>query len=73
MVEATTKGKYQLGYGHGISYWKYPRMQDAEFFAGASSATVNNSKSLEVIKKHFPRAYNNYLEVVDWINENGKV
>ena len=73
MVEATTGGKYQLGYGHGKRYWKYHGMQDKEFFAECSSATINNPESLAVIKKHFPNAYQKYLKIVDLINEKGKV
>ena len=67
MVEAETKGKYQMGYGHGKSYWKYYGMQEKEFFAECSSATVNNPGSLSVIKKHFPSAYKKYLELVEQI------
>ena len=72
MVEATTKGKYQLGYGHGKKYWSYNGMKDKEFFAECSSATINNPDSLKVIKKHFPNAYKKYLDIVDLINDVGK-
>lgn len=72
MVEATTKGKYQLGYGHGKKYWSYNGMKDKEFFAECSSATINNPASLKVIKKHFPNAYKKYLDIVDLINTSGK-
>ena len=72
MVEATTKGKYQLGYGHGKKYWTYNGMKDKEFFAECSSATINNPDSLKVIKKHFPNAYKKYLDIVDLINDAGK-
>lgn len=72
MVEATTKGKYQLGYGHGKKYWSYNGMKDKEFFAECSSATINNPDSLKVIKKHFPNAYKKYLDIVDLINDAGK-
>lgn len=64
MVEAETKGKYQMGYGHGKSYWKYYGMQEKEFFAECSSATINNPESLNIIKKHFPKAYEKYLNLV---------
>lgn len=67
MVEAETKGKYRMGYGHGKSYWKYYGMQEKEFFAECSSATINNPGSLSVIKKHFPSAYKKYLELVEQI------
>ena len=72
MVEATTKRKYQLGYGHGKKYWTYNGMKDKEFFAECSSATINNPDSLKVIKKHFPNAYKKYLDIVDLINDAGK-
>ena len=72
MVEAATKGKYRLGYGHGKKYWSYNAMKDKEFFAECSSATINNPASLKVIKKHFPNAYKKYLDIVDLINTSGK-
>lgn len=64
MVEAVTGGKRRLGYGHGAKYWKYPGMQEKEFFAESSSATINNPESLKVIKEHFPTAYEEYLRIV---------
>ena len=67
MVEAETKAKYRMGYGHGKSYWTYYGMQEKEFFAECSSATINNPDSLKVIKKHFPNAYKEYLRLVEKI------
>lgn len=63
MVEAVTRGKEKLGYGHGTKYWTYPGMQEKEFFAECSSATINNPESLKVIKKHFPTAYKEYVRL----------
>ncbi|WP_242362525.1 hypothetical protein [Limosilactobacillus antri] len=67
MVEAVTRGKRKLGYGHGNRYWMYPGMQEKEFFAECSSATINNPESLKVIKENFPTAYKEYLKIVDKI------
>lgn len=67
MVEAATSGRVSPGIGHGKSYWKYTGMQSTEAFAEMTSATINNPKSLEQIKKIFPNAYKKYLSIVDAI------
>ena len=38
---------------------------NAEFFAEATSATINNPGSLELIKKYFPNAYAKYEKLVE--------
>lgn len=35
-----------------------------EFFAETTSATINNPKSLKLIKKYFPSAYDEYLKII---------
>lgn len=42
-------------------------MRSAEFFAEATSATINNPESLEILKASFPKAYAQYEKIVEEI------
>lgn len=59
---------YPLGVGHRKSYWDQT-MRSVEFFAEATSATINNPGSLELIKTNFPKAYAQYEKIVEEISE----
>lgn len=57
------KDTFPFGVGHTKSYWSGPSdLRSTEFFAEATSATVNNPKSLELIKKYFPKTYAEYIK-----------
>ena len=75
MLEGSGAGEYPLGVGHGRSYWRTsgPKVvkethskhyRGTEFFAETTSATINNPKSLKLIKKYFPSAYDEYLKII---------
>lgn len=57
---------YPLGVGHPEAYWNQT-MRSAEFFAEATSATINNPESLEILKANFPKAYAQYEKIVEEI------
>lgn len=57
---------YPLGVGHPEAYWNQT-MRSAEFFAEATSATINNPESLEILKASFPKAYAQYEKIVEEI------
>lgn len=62
---------FPFSVGHPKSYWRRVGAEgrDTEFFAEATSATINNPKSLGLIKKYFPTAYNEYLKRLDKYKE----
>lgn len=80
MLEGSGAGDHPLRIGHGTSYWKTTSARaktvgltkeeftdyrrGTEFFAEATSATINNPGSLELIKKYFPSAYDEYLNII---------
>lgn len=77
MLEGSGAGDHPLGVGHGPKYWKTSSRlisltkaeftnyrRGTEFFAEATSATINNPKSLKLIKKYFPSAYDEYLKII---------
>lgn len=62
-------GGYPLGVGHNASYWKYnkkvgksPRM--TEFFAEATSASINNPNSAKLLAEYFPKAWKGYNDIM---------
>ena len=61
MFEGATKGSISTYCGHGTSYWKNHNV-GVEAFAEMFDATINNPKSLEVIKKYFPKSYEIFTE-----------
>lgn len=61
-------GVYSKG-GHGSKYWKNKDMLSREAFAHMTQASINNDKSLANLKKFFPTAYEEYFNVVKFINE----
>lgn len=75
MLEGSGAGEYPLGVGHGAKYWRTSgtkvvrethkkHFRGTEFFAETTSATINNPKSLKLIKKYFPSAYDEYLKII---------
>ena len=65
---------YPLGVGHSASYWtktaKIRSNRMTEFFAEATSATINNPKSKELLDKYFPNTMAKYQEVLKKIGES---
>lgn len=57
---------YFLGFGHGVNYWKSHDVC-VEAFAEMFSATCCNTESLEQIKRFFPKSYDLFLEILDYI------
>ena len=62
-------GGYPLGVGHSASYWKYnkkvgksPRM--TEFFAEATSASINNPNSAKLLAEYFPKTWKGYNDIM---------
>lgn len=62
-------GGYPLGVGHNASYWKYnkkvgksPRM--TEFFAEATSASINNPNSAKLLAEYFPKTWKGYNDIM---------
>lgn len=66
MFEGATKGAVQTYCGHGKAYWNSHDV-GVEAFAEMFDATINNPKSLEVIKKYFPKSYDIFLECLEEI------
>ena len=66
MFEGATKGAISTYCGHGTSYWRKHNV-GAEAFAEMFDATINNPKSLEVIKKYFPKSYEIFTECLEAI------
>ena len=63
MFGAGTKGKVEGPLGHSKSYYK-SHDSGVEAFAEMTSASIVNKESLLLIKKHFPRSYDIYLEML---------
>ena len=55
---------YPFGVGHGSSYW-INKDNGKEGFAEMYSAMVNNSESLEQIKKFFPESFKIFQEMLE--------
>lgn len=64
MVEGATKGRAQGPMGHGKSYWNNHDV-GWETFAEMTSATMTNPESLALIKKHLPKSYEIYQEIIE--------
>lgn len=53
------------GMGHGYKYWRTrPRARGTEFFAECFQAKAVNPESMELIKKHFPKSYEIFEEIL---------
>ena len=77
MVEGATSAKISCVAGHGKKYWADRTISGisdglaTEAFAEMTDSTMANSKSLELIKKHLPKSYDLYKEMVKEILDNG--
>ena len=77
MVEGATNAKISCVAGHGKKYWSDRTIGGisdglaTEAFAEMTDSTMTNSKSLELIKKHLPKSYELYKEMVKEILKNG--
>lgn len=70
-LQSTGRIRSPFDIGHDwYDYWQryggavYDMYRSSEFFAEATSATINNPKSLELIKRYFPKAYAEYEEII---------
>ena len=66
-----TRGKVDGGYGHKVSYWNDSENLPTEAFAEMFSATINNPKAVENIKKYFPKSYEIFERMIKEIAERG--
>lgn len=77
IVEGATNAKISCVAGHGAKYWKDRTIGGisdglaTEAFAEMTDSTFANSGSLELIKKHLPKSYELYKEMVKEILKNG--
>ena len=77
IVEGATNAKISCVAGHGKKYWSDRTIGGisdglaTEAFAEITDSTMANSKSLELIKKHLPKSYELYKEMVKEILKNG--
>ena len=66
--------EFPLGVGHSASYWKKSAQTRSnrmtEFFAEATSATINNPGSKEMLEKYFPETMAKYKEALEKIGES---
>lgn len=70
-LQSTGRIRSPFDIGHDwYDYWQryggavYDMYRSSEFFAEATSATINNPKSLELIKRYFPKAYAEYENII---------
>ena len=77
IVEGATNAKISCVAGHGAKYWKDRTIGGisdglaTEAFAEMTDSTFANKGSLELIKKHLPKSYELYKEMVKEILKNG--
>ena len=77
IVEGATNAKISCVAGHGKKYWTDRTIGGisdglaTEAFAEMTDSTMANKKSLELIKKHLPKSYELYKEMVKEILKNG--
>lgn len=77
IVEGATNAKISCVAGHGAKYWKDRTIGGisdglaTEAFAEMTDSTMANKKSLELIKKHLPKSYEIYKEMIKEILKNG--
>lgn len=77
MVEGATNAKISCVAGHGKKYWADRTIGGisdglaTEAFAEMTDSTMTNGKSLELIKKHLPKSYELYKEMIKEILKNG--
>ena len=77
-LQSTGRIRSPFDIGHDwYDYWQryggavYDMYRSSEFFAEATSATINNPKSLELIKRYFPKAYAEYEAIISEVTNNG--
>ena len=77
IVEGATNGKISCVAGHGKKYWTDRTIGGisdglaTESFAEMTDSTMANSESLKLIKKHLPKSYELYKEMVKEIIKHG--
>lgn len=54
MIEGATKGKVQMGWGHGKSYWQREGALSSEIFAELFSMYVNAYEVIEFLRQFIP-------------------
>ena len=72
IFDGATLGKVRGFWGHGAKYFKRPGFLSMEAFAEMTSASLTTSSgSLDKIKEYFPRSYDVFLKIVEWIGAGG--
>ena len=77
IVEGATNAKISCVAGHGKKYWTDRTIGGisdglaTEAFAEMTDSTMANKESLELIKKHLPKSYEVYKEMIKEILKNG--
>lgn len=77
IVEGATNAKISCVAGHGKKYWSDRTIGGiadglaTEAFAEMTDSTMSNKESLDLIKKHLPKSYELYKEMVKEIIKNG--
>jgi hypothetical protein len=66
MWDGCTKHKIRGFMGHRIGYWNTTSV-GIEAFAEMGNATINHPESLNRIKEYFPKSYEIFLEMIDFI------
>ncbi len=64
MIQAVSKEKYDLGYGHDKGYFDVEDQQETEAFANMFDTTIYNPKALGNIKELFPETYEEFLKLL---------
>lgn len=64
MIEGATKGKVQMGWGHGKSYWQRPGALSSEIFAELFSMYVNAFEVIEFLRQYIPDTITTFEEML---------
>lgn len=72
IFDGATLGKARGFWGHGAKYFKRAGSLPKEAFAEMTSASLTtDTGSLAKIKEYFPRSYDVYLKIIEWIGAGG--
>lgn len=65
MIEGATKGKVQMGWGHGKTYWERPGALSSEIFAELFSMYVNAFEVIEFLRTYIPETIAAFEEMLN--------
>lgn len=65
MIEGATKGKVQMGWGHGKSYWQRPGALSSEIFAELFSMYVNAYEVIGFLRQFIPDTITAFEEMLN--------